>query len=140
MGKFFGALLLLLAVALAGAWFYGQHLYTQQGPQTPDGGARIVIVAKGANVQNATAALKKAGAIDDELHFRTVVRVLDFLPGAEKLDLKAGEYAVPSGATMKQIIALLSSGASLQYNVVIPEGLTSAMIIRLLAKSEWEMT
>jgi UPF0755 protein len=140
VGKLFGALLLLLAVALAGGWFYGQHLYTKQGPQTPDGGARIVIVAKGANVQSATTTLKKAGAIDDELHFRTVVRVLDFLPGAERLNLKAGEYAVPSGATMKEIIALLSSGKSLQYNVVIPEGLTSAMIMRLLKENEWGMT
>jgi UPF0755 protein len=140
VGKLFGALLLLLAVAAAGAWFYGQHLYTKPGPQTADGGVRIVIVAKGANVQSATAALKKVGAIDDDLHFRTIVRALDFLPGAERLDLKAGEYAIPSGATMKEIIKLLSSGKSLQYNVVIPEGLTSAMIVRLLAKNEWEMT
>lgn len=140
MGKLFGALLLLLAVGLAGAWFYGQHLYTETGPKTADGGARIVIVAKGANVQSATAALSKAGAINDELQFRTVVRVLDILPGVERLNLKAGEYAVPSGATMKEIIALLSSGKSLQYNVVIPEGLTSAMITRLLAETEWGMT
>ena len=36
-----------------------------------------------------------------------------------------------------EIVELLSSGKSLQYNVVIPEGLTSAMIMRLLAESDW---
>lgn len=140
MGKLFGALLLLLVIAIGGALFYGQHLYNSEGPETADGGARIVIIAKGATAQSATAALKEAGAINDELHFRTVVKALDFWPGAQRLNLKAGEYSIPSGAPMKDIIALLSSGKSLQYNVVIPEGRTSAMIMRLLAEGEWPTT
>jgi UPF0755 protein len=138
--KFLGFLVLFAAIAAGGAWFYGQHLYTKEGPPTADGGARIVIVPKGANVQAATAALKEAGAIEDDFSFRAVVKALDIIPGAEGLNLKAGEYAIPSGTPMKQLIKQLSSGTSLQYNVVIPEGTTTAMVMRMLAETEWPTT
>jgi UPF0755 protein len=138
--KFLGFLVLFAAIAAGGLWFYGQHLYGKEGPKTADGGARIVIISKGATVQSATARLKEAGAIEDDFSFRAVVRALDVLPGAEKLKLKAGEYAIPSGASMKQLIKQLSSGASLQYNVVIREGITSAQAMRLLADTEWPTT
>jgi UPF0755 protein len=138
--KFLGFLVLFAAIAAGGLWFYGQHLYTREGPQTADGGARIVVIPKGANVQKATAALKEAGAIEDDFSFRAVVRVLDFLPGGEKLSLKAGEYSIASGAPMKQVIKQLSSGNSLQYNVVIPEGVTTAMVMKRLAEAEWPTT
>lgn len=140
MVKFFGFLILFIAIAAGGLWFYGQHLYAKDGPQTADGGARIIVIPKGATVQTATAALKEAGAIEDDFSFRAVVRALDFIPGAQKLNLKAGEYAIPSGAPMKQLIAQLSSGISLQYNVVIPEGFTSAQVVRLLAGTDWPTT
>ena len=140
MGKFFGFLILFAAIAAGSLWFYGQHLYSTDGPATEDGGARIVVIPKGATVQTATAALKEAGAIEDDFSFRAVVKALDLLPGAEKLNLKAGEYAIPSGTPMKQLIKQLSSGTSLQYNVVIPEGVTTAMVIRMLTDTEWPTT
>jgi UPF0755 protein len=138
--KFLGFLILFIAIAAGGLWFYGQHLYTKDGPQTADGGARIIVIPKGATVQTATAALKEAGAIEDDFSFRAVVRTLDFLPGGEKLNLKAGEYAIASGTPMKQVIKQLSSGTSLQYNVVIREGITSAQVMKLLVNSEWPTT
>lgn len=141
MGKLFGALLLLLVIAAAGGWFYLQHVYSEPGPATDDGAPRVVMVPKGASAGTIAQSLHYSGAIKDELHFRTAVRLLDLLPGEEgDLALKAGEYAVPSGASMKEIVALLSSGKSLQYAVIIPEGLTSAMIMKLLAEREWKST
>jgi UPF0755 protein len=138
--KFLGFLVLFAAIAAGGLWFYGQHLYTKEGPASADGGARIIVIPKGANVQAATAALKEAGAIEDDFSFRAIVRALDVIPGAEKLNLKAGEYAIASGTPMKQLIKQLSSGASLQYNVVIPEGVTTAMVMKRLAETAWPTT
>jgi len=140
LAKFFGFLVLFAAIAAGGFWFYGQHLYNKEGPQTADGGARIVIISKGATVQSATAKLKAAGAIEDDFSFRAIVRVLDMLPGGQKLKLKAGEYSIASGAPIKQVITQLSSGNSLQYNVVIPEGITSAMVMKRLAETDWPTT
>jgi hypothetical protein len=54
--KFLGFLVLFAAIAAGGLWFYGQHLYTRDGPQTADGGARIIVIPKGATVQTATTA------------------------------------------------------------------------------------
>jgi UPF0755 protein len=144
MGKLFGFLFVLLLLAGAGAvggWFYLQHVYAEGGPATADGAPRVITVPKGARAADVAAKLLESGAIKDDLHFRTIVRVNDLLPGSEgDLALKAGEYAVPSGASMKDIIALLSSGKSLQYAVIIPEGLTTAMIMKLLAEKEWSST
>jgi UPF0755 protein len=47
-------------------------------------------------------------------------------------DLKAGEYAIPSGASMRQIMDLLVEGKVVVYSVTAPEGRTSAMIVRIL--------
>jgi UPF0755 protein len=139
VGKLFGVLLLLLAVGVVGGWFYVQHVYTEEGPATADGTPRVVLVPKGAGVAQVSKTLFETGAIKDELHFRTAVRLQDLLPGPEgDLDLKAGEYAVPSGASMKQVVEMLSTGTPLQYAVVIPEHLTSAQIIKLLTAKEWD--
>jgi UPF0755 protein len=141
VGKLFGFLFVLLLIVGAGAgglWFYGQHVYTQPGPATPDGAPRIVAIPKGLNAQAIAATLKDAGAIEDDFQFRMAVRALDMLPGAEKVTLKAGEYVVPSAASLMDVVALLESGKSLQYTAIIPEGLTSAMIIKLLADNEWK--
>ena len=48
--------ILFIAIAARRSWFYGQHLYTKDGPATADGGARIIVMLKGATVQTAIAA------------------------------------------------------------------------------------
>lgn len=142
MGRFIGFLLafvLLAGAGAAGAFFYGQHIYEKPGAATADGKPRIVMVGKGATAQSVAKKLKAAGAIEDELQFRTVFRVLGMLPG-EKPVLKAGEYDIVSGASMKDIIAQISDGKASNYVVVVPEGLTSAMIIDLLENESWNTT
>jgi len=142
LGKLVGFLLVVLVLAAAGAggvWFYAQNLYAQAGPATADGKPRIITVKKGATPQSIAANLKGAGAIEDEFQFRFAVRVHDFMPGEDgALTLKAGEFAIPSAASIKDISKILSSGAPLQYAVIIPEGLTSAMIMRQLVGKEWK--
>lgn len=142
LGKLFGFLLVLLVLAGAaagGAWFYAQNLYTKAGPATADGKPRIVTVKKGATPQSIAANLKGAGAIEDEFQFRLAVRVHDFFPGEDGvLNLRAGEFTIPSKASIKDISKVLSSGAPLQYTVVVPEGLTSAMVMRQLTGKAWK--
>ncbi len=143
MGKLVGvlvALIVIAAAAVAGGWFWLNGVYTADGPTTADGKPRAVIVAKGGTAQTIAAKLKAAGAIADDGQFRLAVRAMEFVPGAKKLVLKAGEYDIPSGASMKQIVDLLSSGKATNYVVVVPEGLTSAMILNLLQSSEWNTT
>jgi UPF0755 protein len=50
--------------------------------------------------------------------------------------LKAGEYQIPKGASMRQLVELMAEGRTLLHPITIPEGLTSAMVVELLAASD----
>jgi UPF0755 protein len=127
-----GALLLTLIVLVAavagGGYFYTRHVYTQAGPATPDGLPRLVTIAPGSGTPAIAAALAGAGAITDANQFRLAVRVTDTGPR-----LKAGEYEIESGASLKAIIDKLVAGRSVLHPVTIPEGLTSAVIVKMIA-------
>jgi UPF0755 protein len=141
VGKLFGFLISVLVIVgalAAGAIFYGNYLYAKEGPATADGQPRIVTIVKGAPA--IATKLKEAGAIEDELQFRLLMRMREFMPGGGKVTFKAGEYAIPSKASIADIVAEISEGKSLEYVVIIPEGLTSAMIMKLLEDKEWKST
>ncbi|MEZ6028944.1 MAG: endolytic transglycosylase MltG [Hyphomonadaceae bacterium] len=141
MGKLLGVLLaivLLAGAAAAGGWLWLNGAYAAGGPATEDGKPRLVIVDRGAGTQAIATRLKEAGAIADADQFRLIMRLREFL--GHKPTLKAGEYVIPSGASMEAIVDELSAGASLQYAVVIPEGLSSHQILRLLTEEEWNPT
>jgi UPF0755 protein len=134
MGGFFRLLLALIvlgALAAGGAYFYAQHAYTAPGPATADGAARTVIVQSGASVGVIAGELVKAGAIEDDLPFRLAARATKAAPR-----LKAGEYAIPSGASLKDILDQMIAGRIVLHAVTAPEGLTSAMILRRLAEEQ----
>ena len=128
MGKLLGILLTLalLGVAAAGGgWFWLNGVYTGAGPATADGAPRVVMIERGATTQSIATKLAEAGAIADEGQFRLALRVREF---------------IASGASMADIVTELSDGKALQYAVIVPEGLTSDMIVKLLAEREWKAT
>ncbi len=138
---FFSLILLVAAIAGAAAcWGYSQ--YVQAGPSSENGAPRVVNVPKGATLDDISTLLERSGAVRSAGRFRLAVRAVDLLRRnhllqGDPVTLKAGEYAVPSAASMADILAQLSGGASLQYAVIIPEGLTSAAIVDLLSSREW---
>jgi UPF0755 protein len=141
LGKLVGILLALVVLAggvLGAGWFWLNGAYTQDGPATVDGKPRVVMIEKGASTQAIAARLKQVGAIGDDGQFRLALRVREFL--GDKPVMKAGEYELKSGASMAAIVQELSMGSPLQYAVIIPEGLTSQMILSLLVEREWKAT
>ncbi len=48
------------------------------------------------------------------------------------MDLKAGEYEIKKGASMREVLDTLIKGKSVLYKVTIPEGLTSEQIVARL--------
>jgi UPF0755 protein len=129
------AILLVLVIAAAalaaGAALYARNLYLQAGPATADGAPRTVMIEPGSGVQRIATALETAGAVPDAFAFRMAVRATGTGPR-----LKAGEYAIPSGASLKDIIDQLVEGRAVLHALTIPEGLTSAMILRLVEASD----
>ncbi len=134
MGKLFGsllALLVLVAVVGGGGWLFAQHVYTREGPEAPNRGPRTVVIETGASVPAITDKLLAAGAIEDGLTFQVAVRLTNSRPR-----LKAGEYAIESGASLKEIIQQLVEGRVILHPVVAPEGLTTAMILRKVGEAD----
>lgn len=54
----------------------------------------------------------------------------------EKGRLKAGEYQIPAGLDAYELMALLTSGKTVQYQVTLPEGLNFAEALQLLQQQE----
>lgn len=141
MGKLVGFLLVIVllgAAAAGGGWLWLHGAYTAAGPASEDGKPRLVVVEKGAATPAIATSLKDAGVIADADQFRLVLRLREFM--GDKPVMKAGEYLIPSGASMETIVGELTGGASMQYAVIVPEGLSTFQIIELLSGEEWNTT
>ncbi|HBK91379.1 MAG TPA: endolytic transglycosylase MltG [Parvularcula sp.] len=123
-------LILFLALALiAGAmlaWVW--RAATGAGPLAE---SAIVLLKPGTSVAGIAAELKRAGVIRDERLFKAVVRAHD-KAGA----LKAGEYEIPAGASVIDVIRILDAGKSILHRLTVPEGRTTKQILALIAAEE----
>ncbi len=127
LGGASGALLLLVvAVAAWSAW-----TYAGPGPAAADGPATTVILSKGSGVSGIADTLETAGVIRSGGLFATAAR----LTGAATR-LQAGEYLIPSRASMAAIIADVRAGKVVRHLVTIPEGWTSDMAVDALLASD----
>src|SRR5262249_51240413 len=113
-------------VLVAGFAFVAE--VTRPGPQ-----ARVVtfVVARGASASAIGDALKHEGDVRNALIFRIASRVY-----SEGKVLRAGEYTIPARASVKDIVTLMADGHVVQHNVTIPEGLTSAQVVDVLAHTD----
>jgi UPF0755 protein len=121
--------LVLLAVAAGGAAFwYVLSEFDAPGPYAANGGAEtIVAIPMGTGLNQAAAILEHEGVVNDGIVFRIGVLI-----NRKAAALKAGEYAIPSGASPSQIMNILIEGKSIVYKLTLAEGLTSAMIVDLV--------
>jgi UPF0755 protein len=102
------------------------------GPQARSGSETLVQIPRGSGVAGVAAALKDAGVLRSAAVFQLVARAT----GAGG-SLKAGEYAIPSRASMMAVLSDLEAGRTIARSVTLPEGLTSAMIVRELRAVDW---
>lgn len=126
------AVLTMLA-ALAGAvtiaiWNQTQAFLAASGPSIAE---TVVVLPRGAGLDEITARLNAAGVIERPWLFRLAVR----LEGRDRA-LKAGEYAFPARVTPASVIQMLARGQTVARRLTVPEGLTVAEVFRLLADNE----
>ncbi len=86
-----------------------------------------VVIRQGVGLRGISAALHDSGVIADPDLFLWGVR----LRRTTAL-IKAGEYAIPSHASMHDILDILIAGKSIQHKITAAEGLTSDMIAKLI--------
>ena len=125
-----GFLVLLLAgivIVAAAAWFSWNWLQSEVAAPGPHAEETVLTLPRGAGLITIANQLENAGVIEDALVFRAWVTI----DGGDR-DLRAGEYAIPAGASMLDIYDQLREGNTIQYFVTAPEGRTSAQIVRIL--------
>ncbi len=114
-----------LIAALIAAW----SVFYAPGPQAREGEATIVTLPSGAGVNAIAANLKAAGVIRSTDMFKAAAT----LTGADRR-LRAGEYEVPSGASLRSVIILLVDGKVVRHYVTLPEGWSSAQAVDILMR------
>ena len=120
------AVLALLAAVAAGAGAYwGWREATRAGPLAE---SAVVLLKPGTSVAGIATELQYAGAIRNEKVFIAAVRIRD-----EAAGLKAGEYEIPAGASVIDIINILVEGKSILHRLTAPEGKTTKQILALIA-------
>jgi UPF0755 protein len=122
--KRFLLLVLILALALGGAWAFERWNFEQPGPSPTE---KVVLVEPGDHVNTIARYLADAGVVSNADLFRLGLRLRN-LQG----QLKAGEYAFPAHSSMRQVADILISGKSIQHKLTAAEGLTSEMIYKLV--------
>lgn len=125
----FVAGLALLSAAVLGAG--GYLAWREANRPGPAEEATIVLLKPGGAVSTIADELRHADVIRYAELFTAVVRV----KGAQN-KLKAGEYEIPAGASILEIIDILIEGKSILHRFTAPEGLTTAQILRLVAADE----
>jgi UPF0755 protein len=101
----------------------------------PLGQSKVVVIPKGEGTHEIAARLEREGVIGDRRVFIAAYLWLRFsawLEGGRPLQLRAGDYPMPEGASIRHVVSSLSEGRTQSYKVMVPEGLTSYQIVERL--------
>ncbi len=117
----------LVAIAgVAGVWAVVE--FRSPGPLAAP---KTVVIERGIGLRAMAAALGSAGALRHPLVFIAGAQL-----GGRAAELKAGEYALPASISPAGLIDLLAAGKAVVHRLVVPEGLTTAEVLALVAAAE----
>ncbi|MSP50437.1 MAG: aminodeoxychorismate lyase, partial [Alphaproteobacteria bacterium] len=121
---------LVLGLVVAGflglKWWDGYVRRPGLLPQT-----RNIVLPRGSGLAEIAERLEAAGMVGDQRLFQFTAWTL-----GHGRDLKAGEYAVPAHASLRDLVLLISSGRVFVRRLTIAEGLTVRQALATLADAE----
>lgn len=110
-------LLVIGLLVIGGIVVYGASQFYGDGPLTAETTFRV---EAGSGLSSIGPRLEEQGLISNQYIFQIGSRVAD-VPGT----IKQGDFRIPAGASMADILTELTTGDPIRYAVVIPEGWTS---------------
>ena len=119
---------LFIIAAMAGA--AGLAVWSKITTSGPLSEQTSVLIPQGATSSAIAARLEKRGVISSGQLFKAALLV-DRLRG-EARPLRAGEYAIPARASIRQVISILRSGKAVVHKITIPEGFSVAQVMERL--------
>jgi UPF0755 protein len=90
--------------------------------------ATVVVIPQGEGLRAIADRLEREGIIYDQ---RIFIAAADLYFGAGHR-LKAGEYAIEKGASMRKVLDTLIEGKAIVHSITVPEGLTSQQVVERL--------
>lgn len=126
--RWFGTLLLILVVltGAGGGWGYGEII--RPGPLPVD---KVVLIVRGLGIPGIASELAARGVISSPMLFRVAVRTI----GRDKI-LRAGEFKIPSGSSVRDVIEILNSGKTVVRRLTVAEGVTVRQVVTQLNQAE----
>jgi UPF0755 protein len=124
------ALLLVALTLFAGGAAWEAQRRLQAPLLVPEEGF-VLTVAPGDSLRAVAGKLAHAGI----LPYPRVALLYGRWSGADA-QIKQGEYQLPADLTVESLLNLLQSGRVIQYQVTLPEGITLARALEILAGSE----
>jgi UPF0755 protein len=140
--KLLNGLLTLLVVIVLGVVGTGYYLHAAVDAEGPLKEAKLLVIPRNDGTQQIAEKLEKDGMVSDRRLFLAglyTLRGASLMPGGRTINLKAGEYEIKPGASIRTIIDTMSEGRSVLMRVTVPEGLTSFQIVERL-KSDAALT
>lgn len=132
-------ILLVLMVLGGGSAYALKYAFEQPGPLDH---STIVVIPQGEGLTGIASRLQREGVVTDS---RVLLagyywsRTKTYFTGGRAPALKAGEYEIRKGASMRQVIDTLVEGKAILMKVTVPEGLTSYQIVQIL-KAQHDLT
>src|SRR5690554_3614334 len=123
----FNGLLTLLVLGLliaGGLFFYGVSQFYATGPVEEEA---TFLVERGSSLGLVASRLESQGLISNRLIFQS-----GGLAMRKQSALKPGEFRIPAGASMADILALFTEGKAVEYFITVPEGATSWQVAQRL--------
>ncbi|SEF49829.1 endolytic transglycosylase MltG [Oceanospirillum linum] len=110
------------------SFVYWKQLLQQPLPLSE---SMIYDVKSGFGAHHVMAELNAEGILPDTWPLKIWLKI-----NPEKAQLKAGEYRIPAGISAYELMGLLTSGKTVQYQVTLPEGLNFSEALQLLQQQE----
>ncbi|MDX2289601.1 MAG: endolytic transglycosylase MltG [Hyphomicrobiaceae bacterium] len=117
---------------VGGLGFLAHYQFEAPGPLDV---SRTVVVSRGDGRIEIATMLEREGIIANRWTF-IVNHLFRTRVGSERLDLKAGEYEIAKGASMREVMRTLTEGRAVLYKLTLPEGLTSQQIVERMQAEE----
>ena len=118
-------LILVVLVTAAGGWFF--WAFESQGPL---GQEKTVILRRG-SISDVARQLSGAGVVRSSLAFALGAQL-----EGRAASLKAGEYEFPAHISANGVVDAMEEGRFVRRKLTVPEGLTSAAVLSLVAGAE----
>ena len=133
-------ILIVVGLFVLGGIGLAQQQFTAPGPTTEPVALQV---PAGSSVRDISQLLAEAGALPDSgvlglldgpAMFRMAARY-----SGKATELKFGEYELPAGASLEELVALLAKGGNVRHRVTVPEGMSVAMAVERI-KAEEKLT